>query len=106
MLPDFLFHPEGDPGQRAVHAEDVRRDGEVQSRAPAPSGSSGEPAGLLQSQTAAAGVGGAGTSHRAAGQAVGGTLKKIFCSGAKHKSKVILCCCYLKIVLKIIFTIF
>lgn len=87
MLPDFLSHPEGDPGQRAVHAEDVRRDGEVQSRAPAPSGSSGEPAGLLQSQTAAAGAGGAGTSHGAAGQAAGGRALSL--KATIHRKKCI-----------------
>lgn len=71
----FPFHPEGDPGQRAGHAQDAGGNGEVQGRASAPSGGRGEPAGLLQSGAAAEGPGRAGAPHGAAGQAAGGSTQ-------------------------------
>lgn len=71
----FLFKPEGDPGQCAVDAKDIGGYGEMQRRSSPPSGSGGEPPGLLQSQTAPAATWGAGTSHRATGQAAGGRKK-------------------------------
>lgn len=70
--PYFPFDLEGDPGQYAGHAQDAGGNGEVQGRAPGPSGVGGEPAGLLQSWTAAEGPGRAGAPNRAAGQAAGG----------------------------------
>lgn len=85
MWPVFLFHPEGDPGQRAVDAKDIGGDGEMRRRTSPPSGSGGEPAGLLQSQTAPAATWGAGTSHRATGQAAGGRAWSL--NATTHRKK-------------------
>lgn len=68
-----MFQPEGDPGQHAVDAEDTGGDGKMQRRASPPSGSRGEPVGVLQSQTAPAATGGAGTAHTATSHTAGGT---------------------------------
>lgn len=73
----FLFEPAGDPGQYAVDAEDVGGDGDMQRRASPPTGSGGEPAGFLQSQTSAAAAGGARTSHPAASRSAGGTAGRL-----------------------------
>lgn len=63
MKKNFNFQPEGDPGQRAVDAEDIGGDGAMQRRASPPTGSGGEPAGLPQSHAAPAAARGAGTTH-------------------------------------------
>lgn len=65
----------GDPGQRAVDAEDAGGDGAMQTRASPPTGNRGETGDLLQSQTAAEEAQRVGTSHPARSLTAGGMTK-------------------------------